>query len=827
MRVGPLYSNFNAGEFGARMAARSDFAKYANAGARFENLLPLPQGGFTRRPGSRYVVEVKDSSVRSRVKSFEYSTIQAYVLELADNAVRFHRNQGQITVAETDAVINNGTFAAGITGWTDSSTGGASIAHDATNGRMNLVGAASQTSIATQQVSIGASYRSTVHVLRFQVYGAPGDEIKLRIGTTSGATDILDDFVAGTGMHAVDFDPDGNASVYIQFRNADAKTKQVDNISLLSDEALEIGSPWGEDDLQGLKFAQSADVMYCVAGGTIPIYRLERYGHQRWSLEEVLLTDGPYLDENTTSTTLTPGAASGFGITVTASAVTGINDGQGFLTTDVGRNIRIKNGANWAWGVIVGHTSATVVTVDRKGATAFTTSAVTTWNLGEFSGTTGYPSVVSFVQQRLGFAATTLEPQKFYLSQSAGIEDFTPDDLTGTVEADDAITYRLAAEDVNTIVWMSYRRKLALGTIGGEWSVESQDAILTPTDISAIPQTTFGSSETVPAIKARNRQLFIQRTGRKLLEFGYNFSDDAYASLDLTVLNDRVLQTGVRELAYGAEPDSVLWCLREDGVLAALTYLPDQEVIGWSRHIVGGSLGSGDAVVESICSIPGTNGAGQVKDSTGRTEVWMIVKRTINGVTKRYIEVFEKLYNGAEDAQEDAYYSDSLVTYDSTSTSTITGLNHLEGETVKVWADGALQTDKTVASGSITLDRAASVVQVGLPYTHKWKSLQLAFGARAGTAQGKSKIPQYMAFNLLETAENSIQFGAIEGSLDTLELRDAGDATTLPAPLYTGITEPRSVDAQWRTDARMFVEGEMGPCTVLAIPFDLDIHERM
>ena len=146
---------------------------------------------------------------------------------------------------------------------------------------------------------------------------------------------------------------------------------------------------------------------------------------------------------------------------------------------------------------------------------------------------------------------------------------------------------------------------------------------------------------------------------------------------------------------------------------------------------------------------------------------------------------------------------------------------------MKVWADGALQTDKTVASGSITLDRAASVVQIGLPYTHKWKSLQLAFGARAGTAQGKSKIPQNMAFNLLETAENSIQFGAIEGSLDTLQLRSAGDATALPAPLYTGITEPRPVDARWATDGRMFVEGEAGPCTVLAIPFDLDIYERM
>jgi len=835
MRVGPAFNDFNAGEYGERMDARVDFAKYASAGARFLNILPLPQGAWTRRPASRFIKEVADSSSFHRMIGFQFSTIRAYGLEFGNATLRFYRLQARVAVEDTDAAITNGTFDSGVTGWTDQSTGGtAAISHDSTLDMMNLVGDASQTAIAEQEIAIGASFRSTVHVVRFRVYGAPGDTVKVRVGSTSGATDIVNDFVAGAGWHALDFDPATNSSVFLQFRNEDDKTKKIDDVAILDNEPLEIATPYTSSDLPFLKYAQSPDVLYLARGSdtaseTHPVYRLERFGDLRWSLEEVLLTDGPFGDENTTATTMTPGAASGFGITVTASAVTGINDGAGFQTTDVGRLIRIYNGtaSKWAWGVITAHTSTTVVSVDRKGTVDFPTSGQSKWKLGEFSTTTGHPRVIAFVQQRMFMAATSDEPQKFYLSQSGAIEDFTEDNLNDTVEDDDAFSFRMAAEEVNTIVWASYRRRLALGTVGGEWTVESEGQRLLPSDIDAVPQTTFGGSETVAALKARNRQLYVQRTDRKLLEYGYSFNDDAYQSLDLTILNDRVLKTGVREMAYAQEPDSIVWCVRNDGVLAALTYQPEQEILGWSRHILGGSFGSGDAVVESIATIPGTDGAGQVKDSTGRHEVWLIVKRTINGATKRYVEVFEKIYNGDEDDQEDAYYFDSIVTYDGSSTTTITGLDHLEGETVKIWADGALQTDKTVASGQITLDRAASVAQVGLGYRHKWKSLQLAYGAQAGSATGKNKVPQKVGFNLLETAENSLFFGTEETPTKPVELRQVADATTLPAPLYTGQTKMLAISGAWGPDTRIYVEGDHGPCTVRGMPFDLAINERM
>jgi hypothetical protein len=144
------------------------------------------------------------------------------------------------------------------------------------------------------------------------------------------------------------------------------------------------------------------------------------------------------------------------------------------------------------------------------------------------------------------------------------------------------------------------------------------------------------------------------------------------------------------------------------------------------------------SIVESVTAIPGDNGSGQVQDSTSRDEVWLIVKRTINGATKRYVEMLERDFEEGHD-QEDSYYSDSLLTYDGAATTSITGLGHLEGETVKILADGAVHSDKVVSSGAVTLDISSKVVQVGLGYTHKLKLLRMTGGNAAGTSVGKTK----------------------------------------------------------------------------------------
>ena len=206
---------------------------------------------------------------------------------------------------------------------------------------------------------------------------------------------------------------------------------------------------------------------------------------------------------------------------------------------------------------------------------------------------------------------------------------------------------------------------------------------MTALDVSVRRQTKHGSAKIQP-VRVGSVVLFFQRAKRKLREFGFSFQNDNYTAPDMTRLANHITRGGIVEMDYAEEPESIVWVVRNDGQLLSMTYRRDEEVVGWGRHILGGVFGSGNAVVESVSVIPGTNGSGQVQDSSSRDEVWLIVKRTINGATKRYVEFFEQSFETG-DAQEDAYLVDSMVTCDSTSATTLIGFVHLKGFTVKNW----------------------------------------------------------------------------------------------------------------------------------------------
>lgn len=979
-QVQPLQEAFNAGEFGARMAARTQFDKYVNAGALYENILPLPQGGWTARPGFRYINDAKSTSVRPWLVPFVFSTTQAYCLELGEQTLRFFKDQAQIVANDVTSSITNGDFASDVSGWTDNSNGTGAISHDSTNNDMDLAANGSgNEAIATQSVT--TSETSTEHVIRFRVTGDPDDPITLRIGTASGgaSADILSDTVRKTGWHTIAFTP-GASPYYVSFENNQTKTISIDDVSILDNVAIELPTPWSESDLPDISYAQSADVIYFALGGSTRPYRLDRYGHSSWSLVQVIFSDGPFLPTNTESTTLTLGATSGNGVTVTASAVTGINGDTGFQTTDVGRLIRWKDPANnWTWMQITARASTTSITVDIKGAAASATTATANWRLGIWNDSDGWPGVVGFIQQRLGFAATTTYPQQFWLSVSADIENFQDESVTGTVADDNSISFRFAALQVNTIRWMASRKKPIIGTQGGEWTLRSEGAVLTPTDIAADLEVSSGVAK-VPPLEIRSRLVFLQAQARKLNEFADVLQESGisgYDAFDLTLLNDRVLTGGATQIAYQPEPDSVIWCVRNDGQLCSLTYQPEQNVVGWARHIVGGSFQGGDAVVESVACIPGQNGSGQFKDSSGRHEVWIAVKREVNGSTVRHIECLEKIYNSDEDLQEEAFYVDSGLTLDSPVTvtaataakpvvvtaashgfsdgdlvrivrvkgmpelngstykigeattntfelaavdgksitaatkanpcqltitghgfsnndeihihdvggmtelngngytvtvvdtdnitigvdsgayttytsggkaylatdgsaytayaadgevrkkvSSVTGLSHLEGETVQVLADGAVQTNKTVSSGAVTLDDEASVVHVGLSYTRQWKSLKLAFGANAGSAVGKPKSIADVILVLLETAEGALTVATIDAdgtnTAANLDLRTVAQLGDAAVPFFTGEVN-LGVTAGYDQDIRILLSGSTPvPATVLGIVPELE-----
>ena len=823
-KVHPITPSMNTGELSPRLASRVDFNKYPSGLETMENLVPLSEGGAMRRAGTRYIASTKTgATIKSRLKKFQFSTSQSYIIEMGNNYMRFFKDQGQISVPNITASITNGTFTSGITSWSDNSGAGSSIAFDATTNRLNLVSNGTTNAHAEQTVTNSSALE---HVLQFQVIGAPGDYVLFRVGTSSSGTQIVDDFIAEVGYHSYSFTATA-ANFFVQFINELGKTVQIDNVALLDNAPVELVTPYAEADLYQIEGPQSADILY-MFHVDYPTYRLERRGHTTWSLIEVPWQDGPWLPKNATTTTLTASAATGLGVTITASSTAGINDGQGFIATDIGRAIRLTDDSttNWGWAVItaVGGTTSVIVDVER---TFSVTTAETEWHLGAWSGTTGYPSTGAFFEQRLYVAANTDQPQTFWASQTGDFENHSPDSdptagtFDGTVQDDDALDFTISADNVNAIRWMSAGEDtLSIGTTGGEWIPSSTGAVITPSDVTVRRQTTHGSAQITP-VRVDNIVLFVQRAKRKIREFGFTFESDGFRAFDMTRLAQHITLGGIVEMDHAEEPDSQVWVVREDGQLPTMTFRRQEDVVGWARHIIGGSFGSGDAVVESVAVIPGSNAAGQTHDSTNRDEVWIQVKRTINSNTVRYIECFERDYEDGQDAK-DAVYSDSCITYSGGATTSITGLTHLEGETVKVWADGAILADKTVSSGGITLDTAASKVQIGLGYTHKLKTLKIEGGNKSGTSVGKTKRINGVTFVLLYS--HTIEYGPTSTELTKNDFREVSDAMDSSVPLFTGELFVE-FDGNWGSDPRIVIESDdPSPFTLLSIAPEVKIN---
>lgn len=494
--------------------------------------------------------------------------------------------------------------------------------------------------------------------------------------------------------------------------------------------AYEVATPYAEADLDRVKWCQSDDVLYLWHPNYAP-RKLSRTGHTAWTVTEYDPQDGPYLDENTSTTTLTPSATTGT-ITITASATTEINGTAGFKATDVGRQIRIKNGSpsKWGWAKITAVGSSTSVTAEVKGTLAGT-DAVKTWRLGAWSQTTGWPACGCIHDDRVWSAGSRTKPNTFWGTVPGDYENFSPSDPDGTVAADHGITVTLSDDGVHSILWISSGEVLTAGTRGGEYLIRpgSNGDVLTPDNITAKMSTTKGCADAMP-VQVDAAVLFIQSSRRKLHEFAYNFESDGYRSPDLTRLASHIGRAKFKAICIQKEPWGIVWGIRDDGMLVALTYLREEQVIAWSRHPMGGVFNGGQAVVESIVTIPGD----------GQDELWMAVKRTINGQTVRHVESLEYEFWPEDETAPpvDAVFMDAAATYRGAPATVISGLDHLEGQSVVYLADANLGY-ATVTGGSITLDYPYSVVHVGLYAKALYETMNLEYATNNGTTVGRVK----------------------------------------------------------------------------------------
>lgn len=563
----------------------------------------------------------------------------------------------------------------------------------------------------------------------------------------------------------------------------------------------EVVTPYTIDDIWDLQFAQSADVLY-IAHPKYKPRKLQRNGATSWSLNTISFLDGPYaLLNSITGTTLTASGTTG-SVTVTASAVTGINNGSGFVANDVGRQIRLKVGSTWGWATITAVTDSTHVTA-TVGSTIGGTTASSLWRLGIWYGAEGssttanYPRTVCFHQDRLVWAGSPNYPNRIDGSNTSDYENHAPTNTDATVVDSNAIAFSLNATKVNVINWMnSDEWGMLAGTASGEWVVaaSTQQNAITPTNVTAKQTTAYGSSN-VPPVRMGKATLFVQRTKRKVREMMYQFMIGSFQAADVSMLGEHLTKSGIKQMAAIQAPQPVLWMVRTDGVLVGMSYDKDQEIVGWHQHQLGGYSDSGNTtppIVESVAVIPSPN--------IDRDEVWLSVKRYVNGGVVRTVELMQKFWEDG-DTLSNAYFVDCGATYSGSATSTISGLTWLKGQTVSVLADGAVHPDCLVnSSGVITLNRSVTTAQVGLGYNSDGKTMRIEAGGSDGGAQGKIKRIHRAIFRFFQSVGLSVQ--STGGTAFPEPFRTSADRMDNPVALYTG-------DKRWAWDGSYELEGQV------------------
>lgn len=570
---------------------------------------------------------------------------------------------------------------------------------------------------------------------------------------------------------------------------------------------VEIVTPWPEATLFELGFVQSADTLYVVHPDYAP-RKISRSSDTSWSISTVDWRDGPYLDENVTATTLTPAATTGSGITLTASAVAGINGGAGFSAADVGRLVRVKHsGTTWGWAKIASYVSTTQVTIDIQQAFGATTASAV-WRLGAWGSTRGWPRAITFHEERLWLASSKSQLQTLWSSTTGDFENMAPTSYgpspAAEVLADNGITYTLADDRVNAVLWLNSGDVLTIGSRGAEFIIRASNLneAITPDNITARRGSTRGSAAVQP-VRVDDAVLYVHRNRRSVLQLAYDLQRDSYGSSDVTRLARHLVRGQVRQLAWQAEPFATVWACMNDGSLAGMTYLREQEVIGWHRHQLGGV----NVKVLSVATIT----------TATESETWLVVERLVNGGTVRYVECFEPEFYAATNADlADAWFVDSALAYSGAATSTLSGLDHLVGQTVAILTNGAVHPPRVVsAGGSVTLDNPATKAVVGLPYVARVETMNLEAGAADGTAQGKRQRVHRLVLRLFQTV--GIEIGWPGGALDEIPWRVPGDPMGSPPALFSG-DKRVAPPFDWDDAARVVIQSQLPtPMTIVAL----------
>lgn len=786
-----IQPSFAAGELSPSLYGRVDLAKYRVGASEMRNWFVMPYGGAATRPGTAIVGRCKQPyGVKPRNIPFEFNTLQTYILEFGQEYMRVIKDGGYV-LEPGEAIVgvtvaNPGVFNIAAHGWS--------------------VG---------DQVFISGALGMT------QVNSTPGYQ------------------------YLVDTVPDAN---HVTFTDLDGNV--VDTSAWpaytgggIAARLFTLVTPYDAVDLPLLKYVQSADVMTLTHPDYAPA-NLTRTDHYVWTLDAITF-EADVQDPSGSGAAVPPGGTDlDFWYVVTAlidatgeesvpSAAFMVNNDALNQDTGINNTITItppgagptpdRYSIYRARAVAAGEPQPTVFgyigqTLDTSFVDA---NFAPDFSLGPPAHTdpfgTDYPACSTYHQGRQWFAAPNAFPQTAYASQ---IENFNNFDVHSPIREDDAITVTLVSRQVNAIKHLVSTTSLIALTSGGAWLINAggQSDAITPTNISAKPQSFNGSSD-VPPLTIGADVLYVQGRGSKPRNLTYDFYTNIFAGQDLSVLSSHFFfGFQVQEWCYNEDPFYQVLAVRDDGACLAFTYLKEQDVYGWSKY---DSLGdSGVDKFRSIASIP----EGQ------ENSPYAIIERTIPGVNDGDPVYYQERFasrnfyvNGVADVRI-AWCVDAGMQFTGSGQSVLSGMQHLEGATVSMLVNGSTQPPQEVVNGSITLQSPlenGQIATVGLPYVCDLKTMRLDMGEP--TVQGKYK--KVSRLNLMLEASRGLSVSPARqlsnGETVFDQYYEIKERSTQPygdpIQLFTGL-ESIIMSPQWQLNGQIAIRQAYPlPATVLAI----------
>ena len=715
----PLKPSFAGGELTPALYGRTDLQKYDVGASRLENMIVLRYGGATRRPGFRYVAKTQGGR-KARLIPFQYSTEQSYVLEFTEGFVRIF-TQGGIIVKDGNPLT-----------------------------------------IPTKYKEADLpdiKYTQSADVL-FLVHVNHPPMTLTRYGVTEWKLERMD--IAGGPFD----DPNTKENVKIGTSAVRGDVTLTASVDYFTNDMVGSLIRLGHTMSGQLKFGNPTTALSvrCVPGGTVYV---ESFGfwngsfvvekHDKSTGEWVVLQEQH--SNRTQNYTLN--------YTNKSDDILEYRVRSSSFDTSVWGNenekqrgyVTIQTFAQDYYGVAritaVNSATSAAATVMRELAV---TEATNDFSLSAWSSKKGYPQAVSFFEDRLVFAGSRTKPQTYWASQSGDYYNF----WVNTPQQDsDAITGTLSGGQMNGIRAIIPFGEMLMLTSGGEYKVGGGNEVFTPTNQKAEPQEYRGINNLTPVVIG-GRIVYVQHQGGVIRDLTYSYDVDKYTGDDVSLLAAHLFEGHtIVALAYQQTPNTIVWCVREDGVLLGMTYIKEQDVYAWHKHKTLGNFAD-------VCTISGNR----------EEELWAIVER--DGA--HYVEQMGSQIRNT--SPQEQFYVDAGYIYEGAPNNALTGLLWLSDKDVSVLADGnileGMHVDK---NGALQLPKVFQKVIVGLPYESTVQTMPIEFSVQDGSYMGRKKRVSRMTILFRDTRGGL--YGVSEKKLDMIKWRSTENYDS-PIALYSG-----------------------------------------